>query len=214
MKRLFSIKHSCAPLGSNNLPDCSNMCHESSGKALTQAIGIGKGTVHLEDLKNPNSFLSLDRPGTNHPRMLTALRDAENGCFRVVVLIAPRNRVATFQTSTGLHVRRFSFNPTCGPPAVRIGGDALLKGVMKILVEQQSFNQSFIEHQIPIEKIDEFKQSLDAFTWKQIEGKIQELIEIASKDWLHYVLNRMLPSHVGQWGSHNIETVLLLFKKW
>ena len=57
-------------LGSNNLPDCSNMCHESSGKALTQTIGIGKGTVHLEDFEQSDLILVIGQnPGTNHPRI-------------------------------------------------------------------------------------------------------------------------------------------------
>lgn len=60
--------------GTNNLPDCSNMCHESSGAALNQTIGIGKGTVSLEDIENTDCLLIIGQnPGTNHPRMLTSL---------------------------------------------------------------------------------------------------------------------------------------------
>ncbi len=63
--------------GTNNLPDCSNMCHESSGVALTESIGIGKGTVTLEDFNSADLIIVVGQnPGTNHPRMLTALRDA------------------------------------------------------------------------------------------------------------------------------------------
>ena len=77
MKR-FSVSSTMRALGSNNLPDCSNMCHESSGKALSQTIGIGKGTVHLEDFEQSDLILVIGQnPGTNHPRMLTALRDAK-----------------------------------------------------------------------------------------------------------------------------------------
>ena len=65
--------------GTNNLPDCSNMCHESSGKGLGQTIGIGKGTVTLEDFNHADVILVIGQnPGTNHPRMLTALRDAKH----------------------------------------------------------------------------------------------------------------------------------------
>ena len=69
--------------GTNNLPDCSNMCHESSGVALTESIGIGKGTVTLDDFNSADLIIVVGQnPGTNHPRMLTALRDArKNGCF-------------------------------------------------------------------------------------------------------------------------------------
>jgi len=60
--------------GTNNLPDCSNMCHESSGAALTETIGIGKGSVTLDDLEQADLVLVAGQnPGTNHPRMLTAL---------------------------------------------------------------------------------------------------------------------------------------------
>jgi molybdopterin-dependent oxidoreductase alpha subunit len=63
--------------GTNNLPDCSNMCHESSGSALTETIGVGKGTVSLEDIGKADLILVVGQnPGTNHPRMLTALADA------------------------------------------------------------------------------------------------------------------------------------------
>nr|WP_290939044.1 molybdopterin-dependent oxidoreductase [Haliscomenobacter sp.] len=60
--------------GTNNLPDCSNMCHESSGKALSSTLGIGKGSVTLDDFDHADLVIILGQnPGTNHPRMLTAL---------------------------------------------------------------------------------------------------------------------------------------------
>src|SRR5204862_6080611 len=64
--------------GTNNLPDCSNMCHESSGVALGESLGIGKGSVKLEDLYQAEVIIILGQnPGTNHPRMLTALQKAK-----------------------------------------------------------------------------------------------------------------------------------------
>jgi molybdopterin-dependent oxidoreductase alpha subunit len=73
--------------GTNNLPDCSNMCHESSGVALTQAIGIGKGSVTLDDLHQAELIVVVGQnPGTNHPRMLSALERAKgNGAAIVAV---------------------------------------------------------------------------------------------------------------------------------
>jgi len=73
--------------GTNNLPDCSNMCHESSGFALKQTIGIGKGTVTLHDLEHAEAiFIVGQNPGTNHPRMLTTLEVAKrNGCKLVSI---------------------------------------------------------------------------------------------------------------------------------
>ena len=79
--------------GTNNFPDCSNMCHEASGIALTQAIGIGKGTVSLEDFEKADAvFVVGQNPGTNHPRMLGDLRRAAQRGARVVVLNPVRER--------------------------------------------------------------------------------------------------------------------------
>src|SRR3954464_11531101 len=73
--------------GTNNLPDCSNMCHESSGAALTETIGIGKGTVSLEDIGKADLILVVGQnPGTNHPRMLTALADAKRNGTSIVTI--------------------------------------------------------------------------------------------------------------------------------
>src|SRR3954462_8590393 len=64
--------------GTNNLPDCSNMCHESSGSALTETLGVGKGSVSLEDLDQADVIVVVGQnPGTNHPRMLSALEKAK-----------------------------------------------------------------------------------------------------------------------------------------
>lgn len=74
-------------LGTNNLPDCSNMCHESSGSAMVPTIGIGKGTVSLEDFDHADAILVVGQnPGTNHPRMLSALGDARRRGARVVAV--------------------------------------------------------------------------------------------------------------------------------
>jgi molybdopterin-dependent oxidoreductase alpha subunit len=79
--------------GTNNFPDCSNMCHEASGIALTQAIGVGKGTVTLEDFERADAiFVVGQNPGTNHPRMLGDLRRAAERGARVVVLNPVRER--------------------------------------------------------------------------------------------------------------------------
>ncbi|MBB4662949.1 FdhF/YdeP family oxidoreductase [Conexibacter arvalis] len=73
--------------GTNNLPDCSNMCHESSGVALTETIGIGKGSVTLEDVEQADLLIVVGQnPGTNHPRMLSALERAKRGGARIVAV--------------------------------------------------------------------------------------------------------------------------------
>ncbi|WP_335939438.1 FdhF/YdeP family oxidoreductase [Streptomyces sp. PTD5-9] len=71
--------------GTNNLPDCSNMCHESSGSALTETLGIGKGSVTLEDLHQADLIIVAGQnPGTNHPRMLSALEKAKTAGARII----------------------------------------------------------------------------------------------------------------------------------
>ncbi|MFG2089838.1 MULTISPECIES: FdhF/YdeP family oxidoreductase [unclassified Spirillospora] len=73
--------------GTNNLPDCSNMCHESSGSALSETIGIGKGSVLLEDLHQADLiFVVGQNPGTNHPRMLSALERAKKEGARIIAV--------------------------------------------------------------------------------------------------------------------------------
>jgi len=79
--------------GTNNFPDCSNMCHEASGVALTQAVGVGKGTVLLEDFEKADAIFVLGQnPGTNHPRMLGDLRRAAQRGAQIVVLNPVRER--------------------------------------------------------------------------------------------------------------------------
>ncbi|GGJ03206.1 FdhF/YdeP family oxidoreductase [Streptomyces brasiliensis] len=73
--------------GTNNLPDCSNMCHESSGFALNETLGIGKGSVSLDDIHHADLiFVVGQNPGTNHPRMLSALEEAKRNGGRVVAV--------------------------------------------------------------------------------------------------------------------------------
>ncbi|MPY93553.1 MAG: FdhF/YdeP family oxidoreductase [Acidimicrobiia bacterium] len=73
--------------GTNNLPDCSNMCHESSGSALGETIGVGKGSVRLEDLPQADLiFVVGQNPGTNHPRMLSALEQAKHAGARIIAV--------------------------------------------------------------------------------------------------------------------------------
>ena len=137
-------------LGTNNLPDCSNMCHESSGAALTETIGIGKGTVTLEDLSDHAGLIVVvgQNPGTNHPRMLGALEEAkQRGAKIVAVNPLPEAGLMRFknpQRARGL----------AGPGTkladrflrVRVNGDlALFAGVNKVLVERDAVDHAFIE---------------------------------------------------------------------
>lgn len=125
--------------GTNNLPDCSNMCHESSGVALIEAIGVGTGTVQLEDFDLADAiFVIGQNPGTNHPRMLTSLQQAaRNGC-RIVSI----NPLREPGLDHFVHPQEPWELPGRGTRIaelfvqVRVGGDvALLQAVAKDILE-------------------------------------------------------------------------------
>src|SRR5690349_15221862 len=127
--------------GTNNLPDCSNMCHESSGTAMKEALGFGKGTVTLEDFDLCDAiFVIGQNPGTNHPRMLTTLlRAKRRGCK--IVHINPLPEVGTTRFK---HPQEFWTWPGGGTQLadlflqVRVNGDvALLKGLMKAVLDAE-----------------------------------------------------------------------------
>ncbi|MCF7220304.1 FdhF/YdeP family oxidoreductase [Marilutibacter chinensis] len=126
--------------GCNNFPDCSNMCHEATSTGLPESIGVGKGTVSLEDFEHADAVFCIGHnPGTNHPRMLATLRGVSlRGAPIVVINPMPERGLERFvspqdpaEMLTGHAVRIAStyFKP-------RIGGDlAVLKGMMKWLLE-------------------------------------------------------------------------------
>lgn len=178
--------------GTNNLPDCSNMCHESSGSALGETIGVGKGTVSLEDFNLAQAiFVIGQNPGTNHPRMLSALQKAKlNGCK--LVHINPLPEVGMTQFKHPQDVRGLLGSGTTMADLflqVRINGDvALLKGIMKAVVaaEEQS-TRRVLDHEF-IEKhtagFEEFAAALCKVQWDEIVtqgGVSREQIEAAAK---------------------------------
>lgn len=126
--------------GTNNFPDCSNMCHEATSVGLPQSLGVGKGTVLLEDFdKTDCIFILGQNPGTNSPRMMTSLRNASRRGAAIISFNPFRERaLERFQapqspiematlTSTQISSRLYQ---------VRVGGDtAVLKGLMKVMVE-------------------------------------------------------------------------------
>ena len=138
--------------GTNNLPDCSNMCHESSGTAMKQALGFGKGTVTLEDFELCDAiFVIGQNPGTNHPRMLSTLLSAKRrGCK--IVHINPLPEVGTTRFK---HPQEFWTWPGGGTQLadlflqVRINGDvALLKGLMKEVLDTEAHRPgNILDHQ-------------------------------------------------------------------
>ncbi|MCR8556339.1 FdhF/YdeP family oxidoreductase [Mucilaginibacter sp. BJC16-A38] len=138
--------------GTNNMPDCSNMCHESTSVALAEAIGIGKGTVTLNDFYDTDVIIIMGQnPGTNHPRMLTALQKAkENGSK--IIAVNPLHEAGLMgfknpQTVKG--VLGISTQLADLYLQVKINGDmALLKAIEKLLYEAEVENPGTVfDHQ-------------------------------------------------------------------
>ncbi|MFF3646067.1 FdhF/YdeP family oxidoreductase [Streptomyces sp. NPDC002564] len=125
-------------LGTNNLPDCSNMCHESSGSALTETIGIGKGSVLLEDLHQADLIIVAGQnPGTNHPRMLSALEKAKHGGAKIITVNplpeAGMERFKNPQTAQGM-LKGTALTDLF--LQIRLGGDqALFRLLNKLVLE-------------------------------------------------------------------------------
>lgn len=149
--------------GTNNMPDCSNMCHESSGTALGEAVGIGKGTVTLEDFDHAEVILILGQnPGTNHPRMMTTLKRAkERGATIVVMNPLLEPGLVRFKDPQELSGILGSGTALADIYLqVRINGDvALLKGIMKELLALGGVDGEFIARQT--QGWDEFRADLE-----------------------------------------------------
>ena len=185
--------------GTNNLPDCSNMCHESSGTALSETLGLGKGSITLEDFYHTDLVMILGQnPGTNHPRMMSALeRGKKNGAKIVAINPLPETGFSRFKNPQDYMHPAKAIGTLLGsgtPLAdlfvpVRIGGDVpLLKGVMKELLDEEErcpgvFDQPFIKANT--EGYETFIQDLCAENWERIisesgidRGQIREVAEM------------------------------------
>ncbi len=137
-------------LGTNNFPDCSNMCHEASGIGMSNSIGTGKGTVTIEDFSKADAiFVFGQNPGTNHPRMLGTLREVSKRGAKIVSINNLKERgLQKFSDPqspkemiflTGTDISRHYFTP-------RLGGDmALLRGVAKCLFERFKEDKSVLD---------------------------------------------------------------------
>ncbi len=162
--------------GTNNFPDCSNMCHEATSVGLPKSIGIGKGTVSLEDFDEADLIISIGHnPGTNHPRMMTSLHDAARRGATILVFNPLKERalerfqapqkpveMATF-SSTPIATRYFQ---------VRIGGDAAaLKGICKALLELDDASGDVLDHDFIAEHTSgfaDFEMDLRQTRWPDI----------------------------------------------
>src|SRR5437016_509270 len=161
--------------GTNNLPDCSNMCHESSGTALMEAIGVGKGTVTLEDFDQAQAiFIAGQNPGTNHPRMLSTLQRAKrNGATIVGINPLAETGLRRFKQpqevlgllGRGTEIADFLLR-------VRIGGDvALFQGMAKALLERDARGEKTLDCDFIARSTDGFDAYARALTrapWERI----------------------------------------------
>ncbi len=159
--------------GTNNLPDCSNLCHEASGVALTEQIGSGKGSVTLEDFEHADAiFVFGQNPGTNHPRMLGELRAAAKRGCRIVAVNPLRERglerfahpqsPRDMLTGSSTEIASRYFQP-------RIGGDlAMLIGICKLLIEADAIDHDFLNaHTLGLA---ELSASVRSSEWSEIEA--------------------------------------------
>lgn len=155
--------------GTNNFPDCSNMCHEPTSVGLPESIGIGKGTVILDDFAQTEAiFIIGQNPGTNSPRMLTELHRASRAHVPIVVFNPLRERALERFAAPQDPLEMATFGETkiaseyC---QVRIGGDiAALKGVMKLVLEaHDEATRRGAEPVLDIAFIAEHTHGFDAF---------------------------------------------------
>ena len=163
--------------GTNNLPDCSNMCHESSGAGLSQTIGIGKGTVTLEDFERAELILVIGQnPGTNHPRMLTSLQAARRAGAHIVSINPLREAgLAGFrhpqEAGALLGVSQAALAETFVP--LTINGDvALLNGIMKGVLQLDTAGKGAIDHDFirsRTEGFEAFAAGLREAEWADLE---------------------------------------------
>ncbi|WP_119718974.1 FdhF/YdeP family oxidoreductase [Cognatilysobacter tabacisoli] len=158
--------------GTNNLPDCSNMCHEPSGVALTEQLGSGKGSVTLDDFEQCDAiFIFGQNPGTNHPRMLGELRSAAKRGCRIVAFNPLRERGLERFTNPQSPAEMFGGGSTRIATHYyqpRIGGDlAVATAIAKVVVERDAVDHAFIAAHV--DGFDALAASLRATGWDALE---------------------------------------------
>lgn len=170
--------------GTNNLPDCSNMCHESSGSALSATVGLGKGTVTLEDIHGAEVILIMGQnPGTNHPRMLTALEKAKRNGAKIIAVNPLRevglerfknpqdflNPIKAVGTLLGNGTQLADLYLQ-----VKINGDmAVLRGILKHLFEDEAAQPGSVMDRAFVDEhtahYDAFLQNIRQTNWDELE---------------------------------------------
>lgn len=163
--------------GTNNLPDCSNMCHESSGAGLNETIGVGKGTVSLEDIHHAELLIIMGQnPGTNHPRMLGALEKCKkNGGKIIAVNPLPEPGLMNFiDPQSPLKMATGGTQLADLFLQVRINADvALLKAIMLLLLQAEENNPGAVFDKLFIETHTE---GYDQFIHKLKTHSLEECI--------------------------------------
>lgn len=187
--------------GTNNFPDCSNMCHEATSVGLPMSIGVGKGTVTLEDFDHCDAIFSFGHnPGTNHPRMMTTLHEASRRGVPIVAFNPLKERALERFAAPQNPVEMLTLSST--PIAssynqLRVGGDiATLKGLMKMVFERDDANilgggpgvldREFIsEHTVGFEAL---RKEVEATSWDSIldvSGLSLKAYESAADVYIH-----------------------------
>ncbi|MEL0154685.1 FdhF/YdeP family oxidoreductase [Sphingopyxis sp.] len=152
--------------GTNNFPDCSNMCHEPTSRGLPPAIGVGKGTVILDDFDHAEAiFVIGQNPGTNAPRMMTCLVEARRrGVPIVAVNPMPERALIRFTEPQDIaQMATFGSTPIASEFVhVKIGGDlALIKGMMRTMFEREAAGETVFDHDFIAEHTEGFEELRD-----------------------------------------------------
>ncbi|MDA5635417.1 MULTISPECIES: FdhF/YdeP family oxidoreductase [Rhizobium/Agrobacterium group] len=183
--------------GTNNFPDCSNMCHEATSVGLPKSIGVGKGTVTLEDFDHADAIFSFGHnPGTNHPRMMTTLHNAAKRGVPIVVFNPLKERALERFAAPQDPIEMATLSSTPIASAyhqLRTGGDlAALKGIMKAVFELDAeslrnggdgvLDRAFIEEHTA--GLDTLRADIDATSWDTIcsvSGLTKEAIDSVAR---------------------------------
>lgn len=162
--------------GTNNFPDCSNMCHEPTSRGLPPAIGVGKGTIVLQDFEHAEAiFVIGQNTGTNSPRMMSNLVEArKRGIPIVAVNPMPERALIRFAEPQDV-VQMATFGSTEITSEfvhIRIGGDlALIKGMMKVMFEREAQGERVLDHDFLAEHtvgLEALREDVMGQDWEEI----------------------------------------------
>ncbi len=179
--------------GTNNLPDCSNMCHESTGTAMGEVIGIGKNTVAYTDFEKSDLIIILGQnPGTNHPRMLTALEEAKRaGASIVAVNPLPEAGLINFKNPQKMRGLIGHGTPLADQYLqIRLGGDmALLQALSKRVLDAEAASPgTVLDHEFldrHCQGLDEFRAHLQNLDEQEVLAatglRVEEIDELAAR---------------------------------